>query len=59
MKIIKRIIACFIELIYLILIILIPIWWFIPQLISGKSHDTILDLYFNWMYEYKDDLFES
>jgi hypothetical protein len=58
MKIIKRLIFCLIGFTYIILVVFIPLWWFVPQLLFGKSHDTILNNYFDYIYDNCIDLYE-
>ncbi len=43
--------------VYFIIVILTPFWWFIPLLFCGKSHKIILGNYFDFMLEYEGGLF--
>jgi len=39
-------------LIYFVMVVLIPCWWFIPIILFGKSHKEVLDNFFNYIYCY-------
>lgn len=52
MKMLQRIYISILSAAYLVSVIFIFIWWFVPFLITGESHKQVLDRWFNYMYSY-------
>lgn len=43
----KRLYKSISSVLYLLVVVSTYFWWFLPYLISGKSHEYILDKWFN------------
>lgn len=52
MIILQRAYISILSLLYLVSVIFIFIWWFVPFIITGESHKQVLDRWFNYMYSY-------
>lgn len=44
---------------YLIMVLLVPWWFWIPYLFCGVSHCYVLDKYFDYMWDFKKGLFHE
>jgi hypothetical protein len=56
-KIVYRLFYALMNIIYLIMILLSPLWFWIPCIFCGVSHVYVLDKYFDYMWNFKDGLF--